>query len=329
MAHPGEPEPVTVLYERFNEPVIPRERIERWVSSFPPEDRPGALTLLSKITFHGYAALLRECRTLHARIREHLESDGFDSRSFSDVDFSREFTCKSGDIISYLYRKANIIPSVDFRTFDSLIAETRECGGTPCNRALVILDDYIGTGSQFIFQFIARSPDDIRVVSRYRKIYLSSVVTHENALSKLRHLQQGECRQVLLIEESQFPVYDWQPEEESVLNSLCQVDWGRFRFVSVFLEHPLLSDGSCHVTSGERDLIRTFLSKYSGDLTLTTSFLFGHHVFFYGAPNSVPRVLYPLFSRVEDLSIYPTEQFLEIETGIREFTMDERDGQER
>jgi len=43
---------------------------------------------------------------------------------------------------------------------------------------------------------------------------------------------------------------------------------------------------------------------------LITSYLGSHHTFFYGAPNSLPRDLYPLFSRVEDYSIYLIEHFL-------------------
>lgn len=313
---------IRVLFERFNEPVIPRERLERWLSQFSGEDIPAALTLLEKITFHSYSRLVEESRVLHARIKEHLKSDGFDSDSFSDVDFSREFTCKSGDIISYIYRKANVIPSVDFRNFDRLIAESAECTNGFCDRALVILDDYTGTGSQFIFQFVARSPDDIRVLNSYRKVYLASIVTHDSAFEKLTLLRQGECRQVLSIEEHQFPDYDWSYEENELFNSLCDADWTRIGFICVEREHPLLSMENPLVTPSEREVIRQFLLRYSDDSTLSTSYLAGHHAFFYGAPNSLPKILYPLFSRVEDLSIYPTSHFMGVSTDIVDWTMD-------
>ncbi len=321
-------ERITVLFERFSEPVIPRERIERWVSRFPEEDIAAALTLLEKITFHSYSRLIRESRELHAQIRKQLESDGFDSCTFSDVDFSREFTCKSGDIISYIYRKANAIPSVDFKNFDRLIAESTESTGRFCDRALVLLDDYTGTGSQFIFQFVARSIEDIRVLNRYRKVYLASIVIHDSAFEKLELLRQGECRQVLSIEEHQFPDYDWRYEEKDIYQSLCDVDWTRIGFICVEREHPLLSRENPLVDPGERELVRQFLVRYSGDSTLSTSYLAGHHAFFYGAPNSLPKILYPLFSRVEDLSIYPTEHFLGVNTDIIDWTLEcqERSG---
>jgi hypothetical protein len=309
------------LFERFNEPVIPRDRIIRWIDQFPEEDRPAARALLGKITFHSYPCLQRETRLLHALLRDNLDHDGFDGKDLKDVDFSREFTCKSGDIISYIYRKANSLPSVDFKTFDHLISTSGHRGSR--DRALVILDDYIGTGSQFIFQFIARSPDDIRVINGYKKVYLASIVAHESAYEKLELLQGGECRQVLSIEEAQFPDYDWSCEEEEVYESLCTVDWNRIRLVCGERERPLLSPENSFITDRERDLIRPFCAKYGGDSTLTTSYLAGHHAFFYGAPNSLPRVLFPLFSRVEDVSIYPTEHFIGVSTDVVDWTMDD------
>jgi hypothetical protein len=316
---------IDLLFERFNEPVIPNERIRRWLCQFPEEDRQAALLLLEKTSFHSYPRLTRETRALHALIKQQLVFDGFDQSAFSDVDFTREFTCKSGDIISYIYRKANAIPSVDFKNFDRLIAESRECPGGSCDRALVILDDYTGTGSQFIFQFIARSMDDIRVVDGYRKVYLASVVTHDNAFDKLEMLQNGECRKVLEVEEAQFPAYDWSCDEKEVYDSLCNVDWSRFAFICVEREHPLLSDKNLFVNGDEREILREFFGKYSGDSTLNTSYLAGHHAFFYGAPNSLPKILYPLFSRLEDLSIYPTEHFIGVSTEIVNWTMDDSD----
>jgi hypothetical protein len=106
------------LFARFNEPVIPEERITRWLGQFPARDRPAALALLESVTFHSYPRLIGECRHLHALVREQLLRDGFDPGAADSVDFTRAFTCKSGDIISYIYRKANAIPSVAFRTFD-------------------------------------------------------------------------------------------------------------------------------------------------------------------------------------------------------------------
>lgn len=313
------------LFQRFNEPVISREHIQRWLDQFPGEYQPMALALLGFIEFHSYPRLLQECRDLHEKLRERLALDGFDNHAFSDVDFSREFTCKSGDIISYFYRKANAVPSVDFKTFDRLIAETACCDGQTCDRALVILDDYTGTGSQFIFQFIARSADDILVLNRYRKVYLASVVIHDNAFGKLELLQKGECGTVLSLEEAQFPDYDWKWEERILSEALCRTDWAKIAFICVQREYPLLSQENTCIQAGDRERIGLFLARFGGDSTLATSFLLGHHVFFYGAPNSLPKILLPLFSRVEDVSIYPTEHFVGVSTDTVIWTMDDPD----
>lgn len=310
------------LFLKFSEPVIQKERIARWLEQFPVEDRSVALTLLELITFHSYPALIRESRDLHTRINKQLEIDGFDIRTHKDVDFSREFTCKSGDLISYIYRKANAIPSVDFKNFDRLINETRECTGQFCNRALVILDDYIGTGSQFIFQFIARSDTDIQVINNYKKVYLAAVVIHDNAFEKLALLQKGEYEKVLSIEESQFPDYDWAWEKARILEGLCKVDWHRIGFLFVEREHPLLAMAGQFMDEKKLEQLVQFMNRYGGDTTLTTSYLAGHHAFFYGAPNSLPKVLYPLFGRVEDLSIYPTEHFIGVPVDIVDWKID-------
>jgi hypothetical protein len=311
------------FFQRFNEPAVTREHIRRWLDQFSGEDQAGALALLEAIEYHSYPRLLQETRVLHVKIQEQLAADGFDSRTFSDVDFSREFTCKSGDLISYIYRKANAVPSVDFKTFDRLISETSDCSGQPCNRALVILDDYTGTGSQFIFQFVARSAADIKVLNRYRKVYLASVVIHDNAFGKLDLLQRGECGTVLSIEEAQFPDYDWKWEENELAGALCRTEWGRIAFLCVQREYPLLSPENPGVPAGQRELIGQFLARYGGNSTLATSFLSGHHAFFYGAPNSLPKILFPLFSRVEDVSIYPTEHFIGVSADTVTWTMED------
>lgn len=116
-------------------------------------------------------------------------------------------------------------------------------------------------------------------------------------------------RQVLTIEEGQFLDYNWDWEEKDLCAALGTVDWSRIQFVCVEREPPL-SRLNRSVTAQERELFAGFLRKYGGDSTLTTSYLDGHHAFFYGAPNSLPEILFPHFSRVEDFTIYPMEYFL-------------------
>ena len=108
---PGLDARIDALSRRFNEPAIPEPSIRKWLGQFEEEDRPAALLLLEQITFHTYPALIGESRLLHGKLKAALSAAGFDGDGLRDVDFTREFTCKSGDIISYIYRKANLIPT--------------------------------------------------------------------------------------------------------------------------------------------------------------------------------------------------------------------------
>jgi len=116
---------------------------------------------------HGWARLIRECRLLHQRLCVDLAEDGFDVERCSDIDFSRAFVCKSGDLISYLYRKANRLPVTCFHNIEGLQASPPP---PDQRRALVILDDYIGTGSQFLFTFVARNAANRALLQRYARI---------------------------------------------------------------------------------------------------------------------------------------------------------------
>lgn len=53
---------------------------------------------------------------------DRLAEDGFDGERCSDIDFTRAFVCKSGDLISYLYRKANRLPLNCFHNIEGLQA---------------------------------------------------------------------------------------------------------------------------------------------------------------------------------------------------------------
>jgi hypothetical protein len=295
---------VQALFQRFNEPLIPLEAIMRWLEHFDSEDRDTALLLLKNIEYHSQRRVVRETRLLHKSLVGRLAESNFDIRTFHDVDFSREFTCKSGDVVCYIYRKANLIPSIDFKTFDLLTRETSENPERFNDRALVILDDYIGTGSQFIFQFIGQSEEDIRVVNSYRKTYLVCYVIHEKALQNFRLLADGKIEELIKIEEDQFPQIDFSPEEDHFRRTLRQLDWKNLELVYVEEEIPLLSASNKTLKEEEKVRIDRFLRRHSHEGYSGTSYLLGHHTFFFGAPNSLPEILWPLFNRIEDLSIY-------------------------
>lgn len=293
------------IFDRFNEPVIPMKAIERWLDRFRPEDRDTALLLLNNVEYHSQPRVRRETRALHQKLCERLSESRFDVETFHDVDFSREFTCKSGDVVSYIYRKSNLIPSVDFRTFDFLTADTLKKPGNYRNRALVILDDYIGTGSQFIFNFIGLSDDDVRVVNAYNKTFLVCYVIHQKALENFNLLKTGKIEEAIRIEQEQFPYDDLSSETDCFRRTLSSLDWNNLELVYLEEEKPLLSPDNSALTNAEKSRLEAFLNRYCHEGYAGTSYLLGHHAFFFGAPNSLPEILWPLFKRVEDLSIYP------------------------
>jgi hypothetical protein len=313
------------LFERYNEPVIPRASIEKWLGRFDERDLPAALKLLDQIEFHSQPRLVRETKALHARVSKRLDAGGFDAARLSDVDFSREFTCKSGDIVSYLYRKSNLIPTVDFKTFDWLSAQTAAYPSWFKDRALVILDDYIGTGSQFIFQFIGRSEDDIRVINCFKKVYLASYIVHETALEKFWMLADGLLEDVIRVEEKQFPDVDLDGEKDDLRKALSLLDWRNIELVYLDVDYPILSGANHSLSRDEKKSIEKLLEASSHEGYSGTSFLQGHHTFFYGAPNSLPEILWPLFKRVEDLSVYTrgTEKLIEQTGEVISYNIDQ------
>jgi len=295
---------VQELFERFNEPVVPLESISKWLLRFDREDQAAALLLLQNIEYHSQPRIKRETRLLHEKLVDRLSQANFDTKTFHDVDFSREFTCKSGDVVCYIYRKSNLVPAIDFKTFDLL---TRETAGNPARfteRALVILDDYIGTGSQFIFEFIGRNDDAVRVVNSYRKTYLVCYVINERALQNFRLLADDKIDEIIRAEEEQFPDTDFSQDEDHYRQTLSRLDWRNIELVYLVEEQPLLSPANKTLSGGEKKSIQRLLAKYTHEGYAGTSYLLGHHAFFFGAPNSLPEILWPLFNRVEDFSIY-------------------------
>lgn len=295
------------IFGRINEPVIPMSSIRKWLARFKEEDRDTALLLLNNIEFHSQPRVERDTRVLHRKLSARLTANGFDTATLSDVDFSREFTCKSGDIVSYLYRRSNLIPSIDFKTFDLLTRETLDNREYFNNRALVILDDYIGTSSQFIFSFIGSSDEDVRVLNSFRKIFLACYVIHEKALENFQLLKDGRIDEAITAEQQSFPSVDMSPQVDCFRRTLTSLDWDKLELVHLTEEKPLLAPESTTITSEEKARIFSLLTRYGHQGYSGTSHLLGHHTFFFGAPNSLPEILWPLFKRVEDLSIYPDQ----------------------
>jgi len=306
------------LAEAWNEAEIARPSLGRWIEQFDAADQPIAVRLLECMQMHGWARLIRECRLLHERLCVDLAEDGFDVERCSDIDFSRAFVCKSGDLISYLYRKANRLPVTCFHNIEGL----QNAPPPPDQRrALVILDDYLGTGSQFLFTFVARSAANRALLQRYTRVRLASIVVHDDARHKWKLLQRRDVEQVMAIEEQQLTCVDFAPERDDLIAALSSLDWRRAGLVAAGRDFPVVAHPQ--LSPEERQQLRAFLQRQQQtEGAGTTEFLLGHHSFFYGAPNALARVLLPLFKRIEDFSVYPRESQLGLPADLLDYDID-------
>ena len=305
--NPGMGEPLRQrlnrLADAWNEAEISRPSLDRWLEQFPDSEHEIALRLLECIEVHGWPRLIRECRLLHQRLCRDLAEDGFDVERCSDIDFSRAFVCKSGDLVSYVYRKANRLPVTCFHNIEALHATPPPPGQ---RRALVILDDYIGTGSQFLFTFVARSAANRALLQRYARLRLAAIVVHDDARSKWKLLQHRAIEAVMAIEERQLSCVDFSAERQMLIAALAEIDWRRCGLLAVQRDFPVIAHPE--LLPSEREQLRQFVHRHQpAEGAGTTEFLLGHHSFFYGAPNALARVLLPLFKRIEDFSVYPRE----------------------
>jgi hypothetical protein len=306
------------LAEAWNEAEIARPSLGRWLEQFAPEDQPIAMRLLECMQMHGWARLMRECRLLHQRLCVDLAEDGFDVERCSDIDFSRAFVCKSGDLISYIYRKANRLPVTCFHNIEGMQASPP---APDQRRALVILDDYIGTGSQFLFTFVARNAANRALLQRYARVRLAAIVVHDDARHKWKLLQRRDVDQVMAIEEQQLTCVDFAAERQELIAALASLDWRRAGLVAAGRDFPVVAHPQ--LSPGERQRLRAFLQRQQeAEGAGTTEFLLGHHSFFYGAPNALARVLLPLFKRIEDFSVYPRESQVGLPADLLDYDID-------
>ena len=309
------------LAEAWNEAEISRPSLGRWIEQFPAEDQAIALRLLECMQVHGWARLIRECRLLHGRICADLQEDGFDVERCSDIDFSRAFVCKSGDLVSYVYRKANRLPVTCFHNIEALTAAPPAQGH---RRALVILDDYIGTGSQFLFTFVARDAKQRNLLQHYARVRLAAIVVHDDARHKWKLLQHRQIEAVMAIEEQQLSCVDFASEREDLVAALASLDWRRCGLVAVQRDFPVLAHPQ--LIPEEREALRHFLGRQQEAAGAgTTEVLLGHHAFFYGAPNALARVLLPLFKRIEDFTVYARESQVGLPADIIDYDIDNPD----
>lgn len=306
------------LAEAWNEAEISRPSLGRWLAQFDRDDQTIALKLLECMQVHGWARLIRECRLLHQRLCSDLAEDGFDVESCSDIDFSRAFVCKSGDLMSYVYRKANRLPMTCFHNIEALQASPP---GEGQRRALVILDDYIGTGSQFLFSFVARHEANRALMRRYARLRLAAIVVHDDARHKWKLLQQRRSEEVMAIEERQLTCVDFASERQELIGALASLDWRRAGLLAAARDFPVIAHPA--LSPVQREELRHFLVRQQqAEGAGTTEFLLGHHSFFYGAPNALARVLLPLFKRIEDFTVYDRDSQVGLPADLIDYDID-------
>jgi hypothetical protein len=188
-------------------------------------------------------------------------------------------------------------------------------------RALVILDDYIGTASQFLFTFVSRSQPNLALLKRYARVRLAAIVVHDNAREKWKLLQHQAFEQVMAIEEQQLTCVNFEPERDELMAALASLDWRQAGLVAVQRDCSVLAHPKLNVE--ERQALRQFLLRHQeAEGAGTTEFLLGHHSFFYGAPNALARILLPLFKRIEDFSVYPRESQVGLPADILDYDID-------
>ena len=306
------------LAEAWNEAEISRPSLGRWLAQFDAADQAIALQLLECMQVHGWARLIRECRLLHQRLCVDLAEDGFEVERCSDIDFTRAFVCKSGDLISYVYRKANRLPTTCFHNIEALQATPPAEGQ---RRALVILDDYIGTGSQFLFTFVARSAANRALMRRYARVRLAAIVVHDDARHKWKLLQQRRTEEVMAIEERQLTCVDFSADRQDLTAALAGLDWRRAGLLAAARDFPVTAHPG--LSPEERERLRQFLRRQQEAAGAgTTEFLLGHHSFFYGAPNALARVLLPLFKRIEDFTVYERDSQVGLPADLIDYDID-------
>ncbi len=306
--------------DKVNQPILTSEHLTNRLSQFDPQDRPMALKLIHQIDYHAYPDLCLDVKNLHQYVLKALQKDGFthsEKPTFENVDFSRIYTAKSGDLISVIYRKINKIRGVLFHNTEEL----RQNQASKSDRALVLLDDYICTGTQVLGEFYAMGGNHF--LKQYPKIYLAVITAHQKAIQRFDLLKQGKTNQVAteIIQEFRITDKHYQTQLKKALKTLAL---GKIELIALHQELPLLSPDNKNLTSAEKAKLKKFLEKYNVykyPFGITNAQ--GHTAFFYSVPNTLPDMLWntkskkpdgtpwlPLFHRTEDISYYEMSQTL-------------------
>ena len=304
---------------RINAPSFDPARLKGWMAQFDPADRAVALEALEQIDFHTLSDVKKDVRDAHALLSAALTRDGFTSGKpgelFDNVDFSSLYAAKSGAFVGYLYRNENKIRSSCFKTLDGLGASN-----TPkSDRALVIVEDYTGTGVQFLFEGYATKYRDL--MSQYKKIYFVPLVAHENAAAKFKELPEGRGKQVGDAINTEYGIE--RPElAAQIVSAMESLSSSKLELVTPKVEVPITSPANTRATPEQRARIGAFLDKYKVyKYPRGIGGAEGSTAFFFKPPNTLPEIFWtvkgsrdgepwkPLFQRTDDVSEYSTAKY--------------------
>jgi hypothetical protein len=310
------------LYNQFNSENISQNEIKQWVSQFDSEDQDAAVLLLEQIQYFSYKRLMADLKLLHKNLLSKLKIDGFIENPekelvFETIDFSKTYPAKSGDLISYFYRSSNIIRAVSFKNLSDLSASAINS-----NKALVILEDYVGTGTQFLFELYSKRHHEL--FNSYKKVYLVTLVANKNAVRRFEKITNGDSLAQDFI--AIMNIQDENAKKEAQEN-VRKIPKDKLEVIYLHKEIPLNDSLRDPETTSK---LFALLDKYNIKRYLGGNFSsFGHTVFFYNCPNNLPEILWnsqsihrdgtpwtPLFKRVEDLSIYDISKTIPIEEQI-------------
>ena len=303
-------------YQKVN---VDPKYLMRWLRQFDRADRAVALDLLAQTHLIDYPNLTGSLIRLHEKVLANLRNDGFVSELnplySGRVDFTRAYNARSGDLISYFYRKTNRVRSAQFFNSEQLVGR-----GSP-DRALVIVDDYTATGAQLLLEYLG---SNLRShFADYGKVYLAVMVANTKAITRVGLLTAGQHERVGQDVNSEFGLTGKAADEVlAAASAVCSID---LKLLFDRAEVPRFA-----VPDPRQE---AFLLKY-GQFEQNPSAPFGagnaqgSTAFFYGAPNSLPDIFWnslgtykgkafmPLFSRTEDISHYEFSKDLPAEMHV-------------
>ncbi len=278
-----------------------------WLSQFEQEDRQTASELIEYIDYFSYERIDDDLKKLHVKLKPHIENEL--------VVYSKTYVAKSGDLISYFYRTANKIPSVLFKNLSDPVANMDE-------KILVLLEDYVGTGIQFLYRTYAN--EHYENFNQYKKVYLVALVANKIAIDNFSLIKSDKHDRLADV----FISYLNRPKDD-MLRKLTRIPSDKIELIYLHEEKPL---SSVLKSTASIESISALIEKY-GKYSMYTNFFnslsmdsYGHTAFFYSCPNNLPAILWdanlkqanglswiPLLKRTEDISIYESVKTVSLE----------------